>query len=129
MKAIASLIAAACILVGALLDHAYARSTPGAVHTQGTVVDFVRQHSRQVYPVFEFQDSDGKTHRVVNPTQQALFRFAVGDAVSIAYSPTDPATARIDTLWFDHRWVIAGMIAALSVLGGAYRAGSMGSER
>jgi len=97
MKAVALLVAAACLVAGVLLDHAYARSTPGAVQTHGTVVDFVRRNSRQVYPVFEFQDLDGKMHRVVNSTQQSIVRFAAGDAVPIAYSRTDPEPAQIDT--------------------------------
>src|SRR3974390_3683456 len=100
---VACFIAAAGVVAGALLDHSYSHSTPGAVRTEGTVVDFVRRNSRQVYPVFEFRDLDGKLHRVVNSTQQAVFRFASGDPVAVAYSGTDPEIARIDTLWFDHR--------------------------
>jgi hypothetical protein len=122
MKAVAYLVAAACLVAGVLIDYAYARSTTGAVRTQGTVVDFVRRNSRQVYPVFEFKDSDGKVHRVVNSTQQVIVRFAAGDAVPIAYSRTDPERARIDTLWFDHRWMIAAVIVALTVFGSALRA-------
>jgi hypothetical protein len=122
MKAVACLIAAACLVAGVLLDYSYARSTPGAVRIQGTVVDFVRRNSRQVYPVFEFKDLDGKAHRVVNSTQQVIVRFAAGDAVPIAYSRTDPERARIDTLWFDHRWMIAAVIVALTVFGSALRA-------
>ena len=119
MKAVALLIAVACLLGGALLDHAYARSTPGAIRTQGTVVDFVRRNSRQVYPVFEFQDLEGKMHRVVNSTQQALARFAAGDPVQVAYSRANPELARIDTVWFDHRWTMAAVIVAITVFGGA----------
>ena len=122
MKAVAYLIAAACLVAGLLIDYAYARSTTGAVRTQGTVVDFVRRNSRQVYPVFEFKDSDGKVHRVVNSTQQVIVRLAAGDAIQIAYSRADPERARIDTLWFDHRWMIAAVIVALTVFGGALRA-------
>ena len=121
MKAVACLIAAACLVAGVLLDYSYARSTPGAVRIQGTVVDFVRRNSRQVYPVFEFQDLEGKTHRVVNSTQQVMVRFAARDAVAIAYSRTDPERARIDTLWFDHRWMIAAVAVALTVFAGAFR--------
>jgi hypothetical protein len=47
-------LAACFILAGALLDGAYQRSTPGSQQAQGTIVDFERRHSRQVYPVFEF---------------------------------------------------------------------------
>jgi translation initiation factor IF-1 len=124
MKAVACLVAAACLVAGFLLDHAYARSTPDAVRTRGTVVDFARRNSRQVYPVFEFQDLEGSKHRVVNSSQQAVVRLATGDTVAIAYSRTDPDRARIDTLWFDHRWMIAAVIVALTVFGGALRAGS-----
>jgi hypothetical protein len=129
MRAVACLVAAACLVAGVLLDHAYARSTPGAVASQGTIVDFVRRNSRQVYPVFEFQDLEGKTHRVVNSTQQAVVRFAAGDAVAIAYSRMDPERARIDTLWFDHRWIIAAVIVALTVFGGALRADAARNSR
>ena len=122
IKTVAYVVAAACLLAGVLLDHAYARSTPGAIRTQGTIVDFVRRNSRQVYPVFEFQDFEGKTHRVVNSTQQVIVRFAARDAVAIAYSRTDPERARIDTLWFDHRWMIAAVAVALTVFAGALRA-------
>jgi hypothetical protein len=128
MKVVACLVAAACLLAGVLFDHAYTRSTPGAVPAQGTVVDFVRRNSKQVYPVFAFQDLDGKTHRVVNSTQQALFRFAAGDAVAIAYSRADPERARIDTFWFDHRWVSAALIVVVTVLGGALRQGAARSD-
>jgi Protein of unknown function (DUF3592) len=121
MKTFACLVAAACVIAGVLLDYTYARSTPGAVRAHGTVVDFVRRNSRQVYPVFEFQDLEGKMHRVVNSTQQVMVRFAAGDAVSIAYSGSDPQRARIDTLWFDHRWMIAAVMVALTVFGSALR--------
>jgi len=124
VKGVAYLVAVACLVAGVLLDYAYARSTPEAVRTQGTVVDFVRRNSRQVYPVFEFRDPDGKTHRVVNSTQQAVVRLAAGDTVAIAYSRTEPERARIDTLWFDHRWMIAAVIVALTVFVGALRADS-----
>jgi hypothetical protein len=119
MKAVACLIAAACIIAGILLDQSYRRSTPGAVQSEATIVDFVRRNSRQVYPVFEFQDLEGKTHRVVNATRQAIVRFAAGETVAIAYSRTDPERARIDTLWFDHRWLIGAVIVAVTVLIGA----------
>jgi hypothetical protein len=122
MKTIAYLIAVACVISGLLLDYAYARSTPEPVRTQGTVVDFVRRNSRQVYPVFEFRDLDGNTHRAMNATQQAVVRLAVGDTVTVAYSRMDPERARIDTLWFDHRWMTAGLIVALTVFVGALRA-------
>jgi hypothetical protein len=124
MKTFAYLIAVACLISGVLLDYAYLRSTPGPVRTQGTVVDFVRRNSRQVYPVFEFRDLDGNTHRAVNATQQAVVRLAVGDTVAIAYSRMAPERARIDTLWFDHRWMIAGLLVAFTVFIGALRAAS-----
>lgn len=124
MKAVAYLVAVACLVSGLLLDYGYARSTPGPVRTQGTVVDFVRRNSRQVYPVFEFRDFDGKPHRAVNATQQAIVRLAAGDTVAIAYSRMDPERARIDTLWFDHRWMIAGLVVAFTVFLGALRADS-----
>lgn len=129
MKAVAYIVAVVCLVAGVLLDYSYARSTPGAVRTQGTVVDFVRRNSRQVYPVFEFQDLEGRTHRVVNSTQQAVVRLAAGDTVGIAYSGADPERARIATLWFDHRWMIASMIVALTVFVGALRAGGASDGR
>jgi hypothetical protein len=109
-------LAACFIIVGALLDGVYQRSTPGSVQAQGTIVDFERRHSRQVYPVFEFKDADGISHRVVNSTQQGIARFSRGDSVPIAYSRADPARARIDTPWFSHRWVIGGIIVGLAIV-------------
>ena len=109
-------LAASVILAGALLDGAYQRSTPGSQQAQGTIVDFERRHSRQVYPVFEFKDADGVPHRVVNSTQRGFARFSKGDSVPIAYSRIDPERARIDTLWFSHRWVIGGIIVGLAIV-------------
>ena len=109
-------LAACFILAGALLDGGYRRSTPGSLQAQGTIVDFERGHSRQVYPVFEFKDADGMPHRVVNSTQQAIARFSRGDSVPIAYSRIDPERARIDTLWFNHRWVIGGIVVGLAIV-------------
>src|SRR5579863_3906681 len=94
------------VLVGVLIDGTYQRSTPNAAFVQGTVVGFERPHARQVYPIFEFTDESGRVHRITNSTQQAVVRFATGDAVPIAYSRLDPQRARIDTLWFNHRWTI-----------------------
>ncbi len=108
-------LAACFILAGALLDGSYQRSTPDALQAQGTVVDFERRHSRQVYPVFQFKDADGALHRVVNSTQQGIVRFSRGDSVPIAYSRIDPERARIDTPWFSHRWVIGGIIVGLTI--------------
>jgi hypothetical protein len=116
-RLIGFLALAACFIVaGALLDGSYQRSTPGSLQAQGTIVDFERRHSRQVYPVFEFKDADGMLHRVVNSTQQTIARFSRGDSVPIAYSGIDPERARIDTLWFSHRWVIGGMIVGLAIV-------------
>ena len=109
-------LAACFILAGALIDGGYQRSTPGSLQAQGTIVDFERVHSRQVYPVFEFKDADGMPHRVVNSTQQSMARFSRGDSVPIAYSSSDPNRARIDTLWFSHRWLIGGIIVGLAIV-------------
>jgi hypothetical protein len=119
-RVIGFLTLAACfMLAGALVDGGYQRSTPGSLQAQGTIVDFERRHSRQVYPVFEFTDADGKPHRVVNSTQQVIARFSRGDPVPIAYSRLDPEQARIDTLWFNHRWVIGGILVGLAIVGRA----------
>jgi hypothetical protein len=111
------LVLAACFtLAGALLDGGYQRSTPDSLQAQGTIVDFERRNSRQVYPVFEFKDADGTPHRVVNSTQQVIARFSSGDTVPISYSRIDPQRARIDTLWFNHRWLFGGIFVALAVV-------------
>jgi hypothetical protein len=112
-------LAAIFVLAGVTLDSNYQRSTPEATYVQGTVVDFDRPHRKQVYPIFEFKDTDGSLHRVVNPTQQAMVRFTTGDAVPIAYSRSDPQRARIDTFWFNHRWAMGGLVVALTLLFGA----------
>ena len=112
-------LAAIFVLAGMILDCSYQRSTPEPLYTQGTVVDFERPQRKQVYPIFAFKDADGTQHRVVNPTQQAMVRFKTGDAVPIAYSRSDPQRARIDTFWFNHRWVMGGFIVALTLAFGA----------
>jgi translation initiation factor IF-1 len=112
------LLAAAFIVSGILLDMSYQHLTPNAKYVQGTVVDFQRPHRKQVYPIFEFTDDNGNKHRVVNPTQQGIVRFAAGDVVAIAYSHEDPDKARIDTPWFNHRWFMAALIVALTTIGG-----------
>jgi hypothetical protein len=116
------------VLAGLLFDAGYQRSTPGAVHVQGTVVGFERPHPRQVYPVFEFTDESGHPHHVVNSTQQAIVRFSTGDAVSIAYSQLDPQRARIDTPWFNHRWAMAGIFVAFTLVVGAFARSKSGSS-
>jgi hypothetical protein len=112
-------LAAIFLLTGVILDSNYHRSTPESTYVQGTVVGFDRPHRKQVYPIFEFKDTDGSLHRVVNPTQQAMVRFTTGDAVPIAYSRSDPQRARIDTFWFNHRWAMGGLVVALTLLFGA----------
>ena len=112
-------LAAMFLLAGVMLDSNYQRSTPEPTYVQGTVVDFQRPQRKQVYPIFEFKDADDRLHRVVNPTQQAMVRFTTGDAVPIAYSRSDPQRARIDTFWFNHRWVMGGFIVALTLVFGA----------
>jgi translation initiation factor IF-1 len=114
-------VAAIFMLTGTLIDCSYQRSTPDAVFVQGTVVGFDRPHAKQVYPIFEFSDPDGRVHRVVNSSQQSIVRFSTGDAVSIASSRFDPQRARIDTLWFNHRWVIGGAFVALALVFGALK--------
>jgi Protein of unknown function (DUF3592) len=115
-------LAAILVLAGLLLDRNYHRSTPDPIYVQGTVVGFERPHAKQVYPIFEFKDASDQQHRVVNPSQQAIVRFATGDAVPIAYSQSDPQRARIDTFWFNHRWAVGGLFVAITlVLGGLMR--------
>jgi hypothetical protein len=109
-------LAAIFVLAGMMLDSNYQRSTPEPTYKQGTVVGFERPHAKQVYPIFEFQDDTGRVHRVVNSSQQAFVRFATGDSVPIVYSKSNPQLARIDTLWFNHRWAIGGFIVALTLV-------------
>jgi len=115
--------AAIFVFAGAMLDRNYQRSTPEPTYVQGTVVGFERPHARQVYPIFEFEDAGGRQHRVVNSSQQAIVRFATGDAVPVAYSQSDPQRARINTFWFNHRWVMGGLMVALSLVFGALMRG------
>jgi hypothetical protein len=114
-------VAVIFVLAGMLFDCSYQRSTPDAAYAQGIVVGFDRPHARQVYPIFEFSDADGRVHRVVNSSQQSIVRFATGDAVSIAYSRFDPQRARIDTHWFNYRWLIGGVFVALALVFGALK--------
>jgi len=112
-------LAAIFVLAGVMLDSNYQRSTPEPTYVQGTVVGFERRHVKQVYPIFEFKDADNHLHRVVNSSQQAVVRLASGDAIPIAYSQSDPPRARIDTFWFNHRWLVGGFIVALTLMLGA----------
>lgn len=112
-------LAAIFVLAGVMFDSNYRRSTPEPAYVQGKVIGFERPHARQVYPIFEFEDAGGRQHRVVNSSQQAIVRLAVGDAVPIAYSQSDPQRARIDTFWFDHRWLMGGLIVAITLVLGA----------
>src|ERR1700689_3942479 len=114
-------VAVIFMLAGMLIDCSPQRTPPGAAYLQGIVVGFYRPHARQVYPIFEFSDANGRVHRVVNSSQQSIVRFAAGDAVSIAYSLSDPQRARIDTLWFNHRWMIGGVFVALALVFGALK--------
>lgn len=116
MKSFGLLVSAVLLIAGIFLDFAYQRSTPNPVQVQGTIVDFDRQHSRQVYPVFEFQDVAGQRHRVVSATQQWILRFSTGDQVPIVYSKDNPEKARIDMFWVDHRWLIGAAIVAITVM-------------
>jgi hypothetical protein len=116
------------VLAGLLFDSSYQRSTPAAVYVQGTVVGFQRPHARQVYPIFEFTDEDGHLHQVVNSSQQAIVRSSAGDAVPVAYSRFDPRRARIDTLWFNHRWVMGGIFVAFTLVVGALMRREPGSN-
>jgi translation initiation factor IF-1 len=111
--------AAIFVVVGVMLDSSYQRTTPEPAYAQGTVVGFERLHAKQVYPIFEFKDSGDRLHHVVNSSQQAVVRFTTGDVVPIAYSQSDPQKARIDTFWFNHRWLVGGLIVALTLLFGA----------
>jgi len=112
-------IAVVLVIAGVVLDSNYQRSTSDPVYVSGTAVDFERLHTRQVYPILEFTDESGRLHRVVNPSQQAIVRLATGDPVPIAYSRSDPQRARIDTFWFNHRWVMGGFFVALTLVFGA----------
>jgi hypothetical protein len=112
-------LAAIIILGGVILDSNYQRSTPEPIYVQGTVVDFERLRRKRVYPIFEFKDADGRLHRVVNSTRQVMVRFTTGDVAPIAYSRSDPQRARIDTFWFNHRWLLGGCIVALTLVLGA----------
>ena len=109
-------LAAIFVLAGVMLDGNYQRSTPEPAYTKGTIVGFERPHTKQVYPIFEFTDDTGSVHRVINPSRQAIVRFATGDSVAIVYSKSNPQLARVDTLWFNHRWAMGGFIVALTLV-------------
>jgi translation initiation factor IF-1 len=119
-------LAAIFVLAGVVFDTNYQHFTPDPAYVQGTVVGFERLHAKQVYPIFEFKDAGDHLHRVVNSSQQAIVRLATGDAVPIAYSQSDPQRARIDTFWFNHRWVVGGFVVALTLVFGALMRGQSG---
>jgi hypothetical protein len=67
-------LAAIFVLAEVILDSNYQRSTPYPTFVQGTVIGLERPHPKQRYPIFEFKDTDGISHRVVNSSQQASER-------------------------------------------------------
>jgi Protein of unknown function (DUF3592) len=108
------------IVLGILLDRSYQLSTPEPEFAQGKIVDFQRLHSKQVYPIFEFSDSEGKLHRVVSSAQQSLPRFVAGDLVPVAYSRANPENARINNFWFNNRWKVGALMVSLSFVVAAF---------
>jgi hypothetical protein len=66
--------------------------------------DDADQHESITYaPVFNFKAADGASYTVSSDAGSSPAGFAVGEAVRVLYSPSNPARARIDSfaqLWF-----------------------------
>jgi len=84
-------------------------------HVEGTVVAKRSTGSSQVSyaPIFEFNATDGSTHRVSSDVYGAESAFRFGERVPVVYRRADPESARIDT--FAQMWtfpLVAGTVGA-----------------
>ena len=67
----------------------------------GTIVElesYMSRQTRMYKPVFEYQSSDGKLHRVTYANGQSPSPYAVGDKVTVLYRPEAPTEAKVDAI-------------------------------
>lgn len=70
-------------------------SAPGTIVE---LVSYMSKRSTMYKPVFEFQASDGKVHRVTYANGQSPSPYAIGDKVTVLYRPEAPMEAKVDAI-------------------------------
>lgn len=94
---VACLIAAACVLLGALLW--FAKTNPGnLIKTNGTVTGISSGRTDAIgtvttFVTYEFQTRDNQTKSVRSATNDGL-EYQVGQSIKVGYHPANPAYAR-----------------------------------
>jgi len=75
-----------------------ARFLRTAIRVPGSVVAI--SHDDDAYfPVIAYSDGTGSRHTFRSPVSSQSSTYAVGDAVTVYYSPAEPAKARLATFW------------------------------
>ena len=76
------------------------RFLDGAKFTDGVIVEMARMPGGKpaFQPVFRFSDVGGAEWTVKEMSGSSSPRYTVGQNVPVAYSPTDPMRARINTI-------------------------------
>ena len=66
------------------------------------------------YAVFSYQDGSGKTYTATSGVGEKMASYAVGDAVAVRYSKSDPSNAKIAT--FGQLWGIPLLVFATGLV-------------
>lgn len=124
------LVVGVAMLAGAVYMYRDTRSfLAGAVHAQGTVVDFDRNDStdshghRSVsyYPVVQFADAGGRRIEFTSNSGSNPPAYSRGEAVEVLYHADAPDKARINgfmSLWFGPL-LVGGMGVLFTAIGAA----------
>jgi hypothetical protein len=95
------------------------RFIKSANRAQGTVIRLDERSgsgSRSVYyPVYTFQDSQGKQHEIYSSSGSYPPSYEVGEKVTVLYQSDNPSNAEIDS--FMDKWLFTVLLAGFGLIG------------
>ena len=111
-------IAVIVLLISLFVYHHSQKFIQSASRAQGTVTRLVKKSdgsdSDSSYPVYTFEDSQGKQHEIYSSSGSYPPAYSVGEKVTVLYQPDDPQNAEMDS--FMDKWFFSVMLAGFGLL-------------
>jgi hypothetical protein len=94
-----NLISSVLFLTASFFLYQHTRSfVESASRAQGSVTKLVLS-GKDYFPVYTFEDSQGKKHSIKSLSGSYPAAYNVGDSVAVIYQPDNPDNAEINSFW------------------------------
>jgi hypothetical protein len=93
------------LFIGGIQDRHYQPSIADPQIAEGVITgwDQDRTVNKKFRPVVRFVDAAGNEHQFTNSRARPMMGFAIGSRVSVTYSRSNPAAARVNHWWLNNK--------------------------